>query len=173
MITSLAPIRAFATTCSAGFSPVIEHHTALNLRGSGTARYLLFRVYDAALYTPAEKNYASAASSQTACLEICYHRALEAEAMITAANQVLSRQNNVDELTNIHPQVEQLHSAYRPVKAGDRYRLCRNSDRLSLALNGEQLIEIDDGNFAGRYLDIWLGNRPLSASLRTALLAGE
>ena len=176
-ITSLlTPIQVFAATCETGFAPYMEGNPALKKRGSGTARYLLFRVYDAALYTnvdsESDTDVVAQPGSQPACLEICYHRALSAEVLATAADKVLSEQNSPVELAEIQPQIDQLHNAYKPVSVGDRYRLCRDqSAQLTLSLNGKPLTTVAGREFSTRYLDIWLGERPLSRSLRAELLA--
>lgn len=170
----LTPIPAIAKTCDAGFAPVIEGPRPLAKRGTGTARYILFRVYDAALYTAETNDIDPPASSTPLCLEICYHRSLSADVIIEAAEKVLRRQNDSATLAAMAPQLDQLHRAYRPVDRGDRYRLCRDADaRLTLALNGELLTTVAGNEISQRYPDIWLGEKPLSEPLRRDLLGAE
>ena len=168
----LAPIPVFAATCDSGFKSYIEGTPKLTKRGSGTARYLLFRIYDAALYTSEQDSAATQMSTQPLCLEICYRRSLDADIIVTAAEKVLVEQNDPLELGQIQPQIDQLHRAYKSVSEGDRYRLCRDEkSQLTLTLNGEELTTVTGESFSQRYLNIWLGERPMSRSLRASLLA--
>lgn len=170
IITTLTSIPVSAATCKTGFAERLDGADDLTLRGKGTARYLLFKVYDAALYAPATIEIATA---PRLCLEICYHRELEPSVLITAADQLLARQNSPERLERLNPHIERLHAAYRGVAPNDRYRLCRAAGRLALALNGAPLTTVEDEEFAAAYLDIWLGDPPLSAALRDALLAND
>lgn len=132
----------------------------------------MFRVYDAALYTPAGNGGSIDTATGPLCLEICYHRALDSQVIVEAANKVLQEQNDPLTLALMAPQVKQLHGAYQAVTEGDRYRLCReDTTRLTLSLNGRPLKTVTGSAIAERYLDIWLGDRPLSQSLRDNLLA--
>lgn len=169
----LTPIPVSAATCEEGFAPVVEGDSPLTLRGTGTARYLLFRVYDAALYTPAQSTPGIPEANVSACLEICYHRPLEKNVIVTAANKALAQQYSGVELAAMGPRIEELHDAYQSVSAGDRYRLCRTPDRVTLALNGETKATIEDATIARHYLNIWLGEKPLSDALRDELLASR
>lgn len=164
----LTPTPAFAATCESGFRQHPSEGSPLTLTGTGTARYLFFTLYDAALYAPG--NAGNIAASDNLCLEICYRRELEAAVLADAANSILERQNSPDRLTRLAPHVRTLHDAYRPVNRGDRYRLCRDNGRLSLTLNGEPQVSIDNAELARAYLDIWLGEQPLSDELRDALI---
>lgn len=107
------------------------------------------------------------------CLEICYHRDLEVDVLTEAADKILARQNEPDRLSRIAAQAQTLHAAYQAVRRGDHYSLCRDTDRLTLALNGRPLASIADDIFARAYLDIWLGEQPLSESLRDELLRND
>lgn len=171
IVTTLPPTPVFAATCET--TPAPRHDTSgdLTLHGTGTARYLFFKVFDATLYAPA--GAADVAASPKLCLELCYHRTLEADVLAEAAEEVLSQQNGSEHLSRLTPQIRSLHDAYRPVSRGDRYRLCRDAGKLSLAINDEHLISIDHAAFARAYMNIWLGEQPLSESLRDDLLRND
>lgn len=146
---------------------------ALQRVGSGTARYAgVIQVYDAALYAPPRAASADILGATIPLrLEIVYHRPIEAEMMIRAAQQTLERQHGAESLRRWQPQIERLHAAYRDVVAGDRFALTTAPGRgLGLEFNGRELVRIDDAGFAQVYFGIWLGEQPLSAGLRDALL---
>ena len=149
----------------------VENHQ-LERIGFGTARYAgVVQVYDAALYAPSREAADILGGATPKRLEIVYHRSIEAGMMIQAAQRTLERQHGADTLRRWQPQIERLHAAYRDVAAGDRFALATAPGRgLWLEFNGRESVRIADDEFAKLYFGIWLGEEPLSASLREALL---
>ena len=156
----------------AGAGPGIE------LVGSGTASYMFWDVYDAALYAPAsatESTIRRGDVPMTLILE--YHRDVGVDGIRKAAWKALDEQHDEEAREALRPKVEALHDAMRDVGDGDRYRLDwrpgqgSRTGGLTLALNGEVLFESDDPELARAYFGIWLGEPPLSGALREKLLA--
>ena len=153
----------------------LENHQ-LQRVGIGSIRYAgIVHVYDAALYAPLQnttKNILDAATPKR--LEILYHRPIEAKLMVEAAQRMLERQHGTHTLERWQPSIDRLHAAYRDVAAGDRFALAMSPERgLWLEYNGRELVSIEDPEFGRLYFGIWLGDQPLSAGLRDALLPGE
>ncbi|HDP90042.1 MAG TPA: hypothetical protein ENN42_08825 [Thioalkalivibrio sp.] len=147
--------------------------TELELKGTGDMYYARFiHVYDAALYGPAGLPAPMLLETGApACLELVYRVGLDRDKFVLAAERILARQHG--DLSSLRPRIDALHAAYRDVAEGDRYRLCYDPDAgTELALNDAPLVRVQGEDFARAYLGIWLGERPLSDSLRTALLDG-
>ena len=168
----------FLTTSSATASThfperITLENQALQRIGLGTARYAgIIRVYDAALYAPATG--ARADILDTALpkrLEILYHRSIEAKLLVEAALRTLEHQHGSEILVRWQSHLDRLHAAYRDVSAGDRFALEMIPEQgLRLEFNGREVARIYAPAFGRLYFGIWLGEKPLSATLRDALL---
>jgi hypothetical protein len=145
--------------------------------GTGSVRYLgLIEVYEASLFAPAEATAEQIQQAATDfCLEFDYQVELQPAQFIEAAEKVLERQHNQATLAVFRKRIDQLHTAYQPVREGDRYRLCYNlnADLTTLSLNHQPLVTLPGADFAALYAGIWLADRrPLSEKLQQSLLAG-
>lgn len=150
----------------------LEHHELQRI-GSGTARYAgVISVYQAALYAPASTARGDILDTDVPKrLEIVYSRSIEKAHLIKAAEHALQRQQTPETLDRWRATINELHAAYQDVSAGDRFALVLIPEQgLSLELNGQGLLRIDQPDFARLYFGIWLGETPLSASLRDDLL---
>lgn len=158
-----APVTALAATES------------MILVGSGEARYLGFiKVYDAELYVQNTGETDRILSPDVSkCLKLTYDVALKPKDFVKGATLVLNRQQSVEKLDLIRPQVEKLHEAYVSVAKGDSYLLCYDAPttRTSLSLNGKELESVESRQFSEAYFGIWLApEQPLSTSLQNDLL---
>lgn len=138
--------------------------------GEGTARWGLFKIYDAAFFTEADLTVQQALADNTpARLELCYARALTVENFIEGAKQGLPQALSVE----LAQAVQRLHAAYQPVKQGDCYHLeYQPGQGTRLLLNGKTLVQITTPGFKALYFGIWLGAQPLSPALKRDLLIG-
>jgi hypothetical protein len=138
--------------------------------GAGTARWGIFKVYDAQFFTEVGINLEQALSEQTpARLVLCYARDLSVENFIEGAQRGLPEDLSAD----LQHAVNRLHAAYQPVKQGDCYHLDFQPEQgTRLLLNGKPLVQIDTAGFKAVYFGIWLGEQPLSMTLKRSLLAG-
>jgi len=147
---------------------------ALALQGSGTASYMIWDVYDAALYAPAEADEAAIVNAEVPMrLILEYHRDVGVEDIRKATWVALDKQYAGEERKRLRPKIDAIQNAMVDVTEGDRYRLDWNpaAQRLTLSLNGEIRFESDDPELARAYFGIWLAEPPLSDKLRTALLS--
>jgi hypothetical protein len=147
----------------------------LRLRGTALLRYgFVFKVYAAALYLASGVPSERALEDVPRRLEIEYFRPISAEDFRRAANAVLARNVDPRTLERLRPRIERLHDLYADVEAGDRYALTYLPGRgTELAMNGEPLGTIAGADFASAYFRIWLGEEPVSESLREDLLNGR
>ncbi|MFI9651423.1 chalcone isomerase family protein [Guyparkeria halopsychrophila] len=148
--------------------------SALVLQGSGTASYMLWDVYDAALYAPAEANENAIVNAEVPMsLILEYHRDVGAGDIRKATWVALDEQYADEEREAIRPKIDAIQNTMIDVTDGDRYRLDWDPEapRLTLSLNDETRFESDDRELARAYFGIWLAEPPLSDKLRAALLS--
>lgn len=163
-----ALVEAFEAQTSLGESELV-------LQGSGTASYMFWDVYDAALYAPADADEGAIVNAEvpmTLILE--YHRDVGVEDIRKATWAALDDQYEAEERETIRPKIDAIQNAMIDVTDGDRYRLEWEPGvpRLTLSLNGETRFESGDAQLAQAYFGIWLAEPPLSDRLRTALFSG-
>ena len=140
------------------------------LQSKGEVRYLsMFKVYDIGLYSPGKVTPGNILNPKISkCLELKYAVNLTEDKFRLATSEILQRQHSAQYLEKIKIPLEQLQSAYKPVKKGDIYTLCYNgkSEFISLKLNDRKLTEIKSAELAKAYMGIWLsGNKPISMPL--------
>ena len=153
-----------------------EHEFAgLTLGRVNTAlySYLLFDVYEAALYlAPGASTQTALADDVARRLEVVYLRDIDASDLVRAAEAVLERSVDAASLASLSARLAELHGWFRDVAEGDRFALSFMPGRgTTLELNGERLGSIEGADFARAYFSIWLGEEPLDDDLRAALLA--
>ena len=147
----------------------------LKLAGQGDGLYKgLIKVYRAELTSSPQAKRATILNPEVSrCLKLQYAVDLSADKFILAANTVLQRQQDAQTLQHLQPQLEQLHSSYQNVKAGDVYRLCYNAanQTLLLQLNDKTLTRLQAPELASAYFGIWLSeHKPLAQRLQEDLL---
>jgi len=153
--------------------------TDLTLLGKGTATYLWFDVYDAALYAPENIKPAQILSQETPrVLVLRYHHDVTVKDIEKASWQTLDKQLTPSERQSIKPQIDALQSSMKNVSPGDQYTLtwqpvnAQKKPELTLKLNDKIVFKSDNTRLAATYFGIWLGKSPLSQSLKRSLLGG-
>ena len=144
----------------------------------GESRYvyrMFFKLYDAALYASADaSNDAILKANAPFKLQFRYLREIDKSIILKSSAKILEKNLSSNELEQIAERLERLNAAYRTVKAGDRSSLTYLPDRGStLMINGAPIITIKGKDFAQLYFKIWLGEKPLSNSLKNALLGSD
>ncbi len=155
------------------FAETTEETPSLPLRGVGLLRVgLIFDVYVAALYAdPSQPSRTLLERGQAKELVIHYLRDIDREDIIEAAEQHMLKNLNTGERERIAPALARWHSAMRSVRAGDRYTMRYSGATISLRLNDELLIEVDEPELARAYFGIWLDESTPAPRLRRELLA--
>jgi|SaaInlStandDraft_1057018.scaffolds.fasta_scaffold04161_2 hypothetical protein len=141
--------------------------------GEHRATYkMFFKLYDAALFTVAGATAEEVLTRNCSFrLEFRYLRSISKATILQSANHMLAKNLSAEDLSRITAATEQLHATYRSVQTGDVSSLTYIAGRgTTFAINGEQLITISSKEFAQHYLQIWLGERPVSRRLRDRLL---
>ncbi|UCF67701.1 MAG: chalcone isomerase family protein [Acidobacteriota bacterium] len=180
MLTATTPALAepgFAEVNNARFLERVSlSDAALELKGTGLGRFAwVIKVCAAALYGPPEVPVEELPLSDVSKrLEIEYFVAVSRENFVEAAMRALIKQQSREDLAAMSRALDKLHALYSDVQAGDRYALSYTPGQgLILELNGEEVGRVREGaEFAQAYFGIWLGDKPISNSLRRGLLGG-
>jgi len=146
----------------------------LSLFGLGLLRYrVFFRGYVGGLYLPDGSRSQDVLSDIPKALELYYFWDIEGRFFGEAADELLTRTHPSDRVARLRARLDRLHSMYRDVKAGDRYRLTYRPGRgTTLAYNGKELGTIPGADFAQDYFGIWLGRDPLNLAFRDQIFEG-
>lgn len=145
----------------------------LPLRGAGSYQYLLWKLYDAALYLPHNTSATEVLDPQTPrALKIIYEREISAQQFIKSSVKILGKNYTSQQLEAIQAKLNLINSWYEDVKAGDSYDLVYQPDKgTSLIRDGNILGTIPGGQFASIYFSIWLGPKAKCQSLNQQLCA--
>ena len=144
----------------------------LHLHGLGLLRYrILFRGYVAALYLPDGVSGDRALDDLPRRLELSYFWAIKGKDFAHAADALLARSLDPEQVSGLRERLDTFHLAYRDVEPSDRYSLTyRPGVGTELRLNDEPLVTVPGNDFARAYFGIWLGDHPLDEELRNDLL---
>lgn len=87
-----------------------------------------------------------------------------------AADEILEQNFSSEFIATLRARLQRLHVLYENVKPRDRYALTYIPGvGTELALNGVPKGTIEGADFAAAYFAIWLGEKPIDASLKTQL----
>ena len=148
----------------------------LILNGAGIRSRVVFKVYVASLYLPQKaKDLPGVLGKTPRRIQMNMLRALSAEQLVDALNEGLAENNSPAEMATVKNQAEQLSSimkAFREVKEGDVVTLDFVDGGTGVTLNGETKGTISGDAFNQALTRIWLGDKPVQADLKKALLGG-
>ena len=148
---------------------------ALVLNGAGIRTKMVFKVYVAALYLTQKQTDANAVISDTGNKRVSMHflRELSAEALLKGMNEGFTDNNNAAEMAAIEPQMKQFRdmmTTAKVVKKGDLIVLDFTTAGTQVVINGKSLGVVEGGAFNQALLRVWLGAKPVDASLKKAML---
>ena len=148
---------------------------ALVLNGAGVRTKMVFKVYVAALYLTQKQSDANAVISDTGNKRVSMHflRELDAETLLKGMNEGFTDNNNAAEMSAIEPQMKQFRdmmTSAKEVKKGDMIVLDFTSAGTQVNINGKTLGTVEGEAFNQALLRVWLGAKPVDASLKKAML---
>jgi long-chain acyl-CoA synthetase len=148
----------------------------LQLNGAGIRTRLLFKVYVASLYLPRKSGEASAVLTQTPRrIQLNVLRQLKADQLVDALVEGMQANNSADELAAVKAQTDQLVAtmkAFNAVGEKDIVALDFVGGDTRISLNGEARGVIAGERFNQALTRVWLGDKPVQADLKKALLGG-
>ena len=148
---------------------------ALVLNGAGVRTKAIFKVYVAALYLAQKTSDANAVINDTGNKRVSMHmlRELSAEKLLNALDEGFTANNSAAEMTAIEPQMKAFRAmmtSAKSVKEGDVILLDYTSSGTQINLNGKALGAVEGAAFNQALLRVWLGAKPVDASLKKAML---
>ena len=148
----------------------------LVLNGGGVRKRVVFHVYVASLYLPQKAaELAGVLAQGTRRIQLDMLRTLSADALIEALNDGLEANTDAAEFAAIKPASVQLASimkTFGQVKEKDVVTLDFYEGATHVGLNGEAKGVIAGESFNRALTRIWLGDKPVQADLKKALLGG-
>ncbi|NBB80048.1 MAG: hypothetical protein GVY36_11495 [Verrucomicrobia bacterium] len=176
----LVALSAFFAISLLAREPKPSFPNAIEVGGSelikrGEYRYvyrLFFQLYDAALYAPDGASAEDILSAETDFrLQFRYLREIEKSIILKSADRMLEKNLRASERDLIAERVEAINEAYSTVRDGDRSSLTfQRENGTTLRINGDPVVTIGGDDFARLYFQIWLGEQPISKSLKNTLL---
>ena len=148
----------------------------LVLNGAGVRTRVVFKVYVASLYLPQKAaDLPGVLAKGPRRIQMNLLRTLAADQLVDALNEGLTANNTPAELAAVKAQVDQLASimkAFGEVKENDVVALDFVDGGTRVSLNGAAKGTIPGEAFNQALTRIWLGDKPVQADLKKALLGG-
>ena len=152
-------------------------NSELVLNGAGLRSKLFIKVYVGALYV-GQKAATPAAIYDSATprrMVLRLLRDLDADSLHSALDEGLRNNHSPAELSDMQAQADQLAGimkAIGKVREGDTVSIDFSAEGVVVSQNGEVRGKVAGANFAKALLKVWLGDNPVDASLKKALLGG-
>ncbi len=149
----------------------------LVLNGAGIRTRAVFKVYVGSLYVPAKvTTLAAVADKAPRRIQLNILRTLSADQLVDALSDGIKDNSSPAELAAIKPQVDQMVAimkAFPEVKEKDIVTLDFVDGATRIALNGAAKGSIAGDPFNRALTKIWLGDNPVQADLKKAMLGGS
>jgi long-chain acyl-CoA synthetase len=147
----------------------------LVLNGAGLRSKLFIKVYVGALYVGQRTGTPNAIydSPQPRRMVMRMLRDLDADTLSSALDDGLTSNHSPAELAQLKAQADQLAGIMKGIgkaREGDTLAIDFSADGIAVSLNGEPRGKIAGAGFAKALLKVWLGDKPVDASLKKALL---
>lgn len=150
-------------------------NTELLLNGAGLRTRLFFKVYVAALYAPKKSQNPAAILESREPRRVNLHllRELDADALVGALKDGLRQNHSDSELAVLKTDVDQFETLMRAIgtgKPGDVIALDFTVEGTAVGFNGQAKGTVAGEAFGRALLKVWLGEKPVDAGLKQALL---
>jgi long-chain acyl-CoA synthetase len=148
----------------------------LVLTGAGLRTKFVFKVYVAALYAQQRSNSAETLVNGAGPRRMALHmlREMSADTLFAALREGLQANVSEAEWAALAAPLEKMAAIFRAVgtaREGDNIALDFAADGVAVSVNGEAKGRVEGGAFARALLRVWLGEHPVEAGLKKALLA--
>ncbi len=152
-------------------------NTALQLNGAGIRKKWFVTVYVGALYLPEISTDASAilAAETPAAIDMHILHSEVSKAKITKAQEDGMKANlDQSELEALRPRLDEFNKLFRAVRKGEIIRIAYLPDQgTEVRINNEWRGVVPGNDFFRALLKVWLGDKPVSKSLKQAMLGQD
>ncbi len=175
MLTLLTFLSGNAQAIEVGGIDIPEQRGNMKLLGAGVLKKgFFFKVYAGALYVDESGVEQAGMDNTPKRLDIHFYHYTPKKFMIRAANETLSRNLNIRQLSTLKPHIDQLHRAYRNGEKGAMASIIHQPGKgLSYLFNEQPVVTIPCDDFANAYFTVWLGEKPSSQTMKRALLGAS
>jgi hypothetical protein len=148
----------------------------LVLNGAGIRTRVIFKVYVASLYLPQQAGDVQGVLAESPRrIQLNLLRTLSADQLAEALSDGLAEANAPADLAAVKPQADQLLAimkAFKEIREKDVVTLDFVDGATKVGWNGEVKGTIPGAAFNQALTKIWLGDKPVQADLKKALLGG-
>ncbi len=148
----------------------------LVLNGAGIRTRAIFKVYVGSLYVPAKaSDLAAVVAKGPRRIQMNLLRNVSADDLVNALVDGLKENSGTDEFNAVKPQTDQLVSimkSFGEVKEGNVVTLDFVDGATVVGFNGAAKGTIPGEPFNRALTKIWLGDKPVQADLKKAMLGG-
>lgn len=148
----------------------------LALNGAGVRTRLVFKVYVAALYLPTKTaDLAGTLAQSPRRVQLNMLRDVSAEDLVGALVDGMKASSSAQELATVKAQTDQLVTIMKSIgeaKTGDVVALDFADGETRIGHNGKAIGAIAGAPFNDALMKIWLGDKPVQADLKKAMLGG-
>ena len=177
MSSSPAGAAEFANTAIPDTVRLAGTDRDLLLNGGGIRKKFFMDIYIGALYLPAKTGDAQAILSDTGPTSVRMHflyKEVSKKKIVDGWDDGLSANLSPEEYTALQPQLHQFNSLFRTVQRGDVISIDYHPDTgTEVRINNELRGTIPGNDFYRALLKIWLGNKPVSDSLKQGMLGNS
>lgn len=155
--------------------------TALRLNGAGLRQRFFVDVYVGAFYLPQPARDSTAALEQAGAKRMSLHvlhREIAAEKLVAAWNDGFEKNLPPPQFRALRPRIANFNGLFPVLRRGDRVDIdiVPRADKglvTQVWINGALRGKVGGADFARALLLVWLGDRPVDADLKRALLGGD
>ncbi len=171
-------MQAFTSTSATTLFPNTYEVKTQSLEKRGEYRYvyrLFFKLYDVALFAEADSSSSDILSAEVPFhLSFNYLRTIDKSIILESADTILDRNLSNIERQQIADRVDLINAAYQTVREGDRSSLTYlPAEGTTLRINEQPIATIPGKDFAQLYFQIWLGENPISTTMKSVLIGDQ
>lgn len=146
---------------------------ALELRGLGVAKYLVFKVMTGGLYLPKGVPSEKVLANVPKYFEVAYLVDAPAADLVKLANKTLAKSLTAAEMAQYKAKIDQANALFRDVKAGERCSITFiPGTGTTVSYNGTPRGTVPGDDFAAAYFKIWFGDKCCSPKMRKQIYSG-
>ena len=146
----------------------------LSLNGAGIRKKFFMDIYIGALYLPARTTDSKAILADTGAASVLMHfvyKEVDKDKIIDGWNDGLRDNISSSEFQALSEKLEQFNALFKTVRKGDVIRIDYNpAVGTEVRINDEWRGSVDGNDFFRALLKIWLGEHPVSGSLKSEML---
>lgn len=155
--------------------------TDLKLNGAGIRQRFFMDIYVGALYLPEPARDTAAVLEQRGAKRMSLHfvhKEVDAEKLVAAWTEGFEKNLPPEQFRALRPRIANFNGLFPTLRKGDRVDIdiLPRADKgatTQVWLNGALRGKVGGGDFARALLLIWLGEHPVDADLKQALLGAE